>query len=77
MVPIPSFARKDFQSFLLVPSLRSGRRQTVFHLSNLRFSNEETDFVVWSFWKRFNGKEGRQIGLIEGVERREELVGEN
>ena len=35
MVPIPSFARKDFQSFLLVPSLRSGRRQTVFHLSNL------------------------------------------
>lgn len=38
--------RKDFQSFLLVPSLRSGRRQTVFHLSNLRFSNEETDFVV-------------------------------
>ena len=27
--------RKDFQSFLLVPSLRSGRRQTVFHLSNL------------------------------------------
>ena len=46
MVPIPSFARKDFQSFLLVPSLRSGRRQTVFHLSNLRFSNEETDFVV-------------------------------
>lgn len=43
--PYPPLPEKT-SSFLLVPSLRSGRRQTVFLLSSLRLSKEETDFVV-------------------------------